>query len=104
MVFVLAGQGIGVLHDRARRQANPQAVVEHEQQRWVPTPAERALVLAPASRIIARHLPDTDLASADAIDAALIAAGLAAFSTRSMFGIDALAQTPGPPSGATVAQ
>lgn len=80
--FVLAGQGIGALHARARRQ--PKIASQ-----WLPTPAERELVLDPAGRIIGRHIRG-DVQTADAVDAALIAAGLGAFTVRAAFGLEPL--------------
>lgn len=82
VVFVLGGQGIGAVVSRARGHDKVAA-------QWVPTTTERALVLEPTARIISRHVKG-DVETADVVDAALIAAGLGAFTVRATFGIEPL--------------
>ena len=50
---------------------------------WHPSEDERARLRRPTARIIARHVPNAELADADAIDAALIGATLLSIGLRS---------------------
>jgi len=74
--------GAGYLHQNvARGQELPGGA-------WRPTALERERIHAPAQRIIRRHTAEMGLVDADAIDAALVAAGLLRITTRSVLGPD----------------
>lgn len=80
--FVLGGQFIGTVH--ARRSGE-----ERDANRWKPTRTERRRVADPAHRIARRHIANSADAM-DAIDVALMAAGVGAYVSRAGFNLDEL--------------
>lgn len=94
VAFVLVGQGFGSLERRARG-------LDAVSEKWVPTKAERELVLAPAGRIAKRHVR-ADQVALDTIDGCMIAAGVGAFAMRGLFDVEPIPAAPAPapaPSG-----
>lgn len=81
VVLVLGGQGLGVVHRRVTGARSAPS-------RWAPTASERRLILAPTSRIIARHVPAGSAPVADAVDAAFIAAGVGHYAARTLFDVE----------------
>jgi hypothetical protein len=84
--FVLGGQFVGSVHASRTGQTR-------DAQRWLPTVAERRRVANPAHRIARRHIVNSS-DTMDAVDVALMAAGIGAYASRAAFGLAELEEVP----------